>query len=152
MIQKIIYTDIYLLDTSIKGTIWSAWKKVSGPDPLYPQIHTCFNSITDLISSIISAQIFIKTKQLICRILDLRIKILVHKFLTPTAAIQQQKPSSRVNRIYSAQLKQNFKTFSFFKNFRSQLFISSFQIRNTIYIIFSMQCNVFHEDSSEFPG
>ena len=30
---KLLYTDFYMLDTSIEGTVWSIWKKDWGSDP-----------------------------------------------------------------------------------------------------------------------
>ena len=34
--KKLLYTEFYLLDTSIEGIIWSAWKKRRGADPIHP--------------------------------------------------------------------------------------------------------------------
>ena len=34
--KKLLYTEFYLLDTSIESIIWSAWKKRRGADPIHP--------------------------------------------------------------------------------------------------------------------
>ena len=42
MIQKLLYTDFYLLDVSIEDTVWSVWKKDRGSDHIHPSLRCTF--------------------------------------------------------------------------------------------------------------